>query len=167
MWSSTATTAGSTPVRWCRVVSTLWDSSWWATSRWAENEINNHIYPWDPFLTKFFFPLSGRPCEDSALRGGWCGISSRSAIRVSAVCAHIPHGRDSAGLLDGPCARGSVSWSADLSHPQYPYSIIKLHPKEFIPKLFAGALPRESWKSSPFESYESSWVNINRITVHV
>lgn len=34
-WSSTATDVGSTPALWCRAAPTLWDWSWWATSRWA------------------------------------------------------------------------------------------------------------------------------------
>lgn len=64
--------------------------------------------------------LSGRSRQISALRGSRSGVSSRAAVRVPAVCAHLPGGRDRPRLLDGPLQSGSGTGSYGLPRPQYP-----------------------------------------------
>lgn len=63
----------------------------------------------------------GRSCQDSSLCGSRCSFPCRLAVCVSAVRSDVPYSRDSAGLLDGSCACGSLSWSSGIACPQYPY----------------------------------------------
>lgn len=64
--------------------------------------------------------LSGGSRQVSPLRWGRGGVPSRPAVRVSAVCSHLPGGRHRAGLLDGPLPGGSGSGSDGVPRPQYP-----------------------------------------------
>lgn len=66
------------------------------------------------------FCLTGWSCQICALCGCWSGFSSRAAVCVPAVCAHLPGGCDHARLLDGPFPSGSGTGSYGLTCPQYP-----------------------------------------------
>lgn len=172
MWSSTATTAGSTPVRWCRVVSTLWDSSWWATSRWAENEINNHIYPWDPFLTKFLIVFLCQVDHAKTLHYVGAGVAFPAGLLFVCLQCVLTY-RMAETALDFWMAHVRVALSAGVLISLILSILTQL--SSWIPRNLFLNCSQERFHENhenpvrlkeTFESYESSWVNINRITVH-
>lgn len=64
--------------------------------------------------------LSGGSRQVSPLRWSRGGVPSRPAVRVPAVCSHLPRGRHRTGLLDGSLPGGSGSGSYGVPCPQYP-----------------------------------------------
>lgn len=66
------------------------------------------------------FCLTGWSCQVCTLCWCRCGFSSRAAVCVPAVCAHLPGGCDCTWLLDGPFPSGSGTGSYGVTCPQYP-----------------------------------------------
>lgn len=64
--------------------------------------------------------LSGGSRQVSPLRRSRGGVPGRPAVRVPAVCPHLPGGRHRARLLDGPLPGGSGTGRHGVPRPQYP-----------------------------------------------
>uniref|UniRef100_A0A8D3BAI3 Transmembrane protein 150A n=1 Tax=Scophthalmus maximus TaxID=52904 RepID=A0A8D3BAI3_SCOMX len=76
-----------------------------------------------------FLFLTGGSCQVRALCGRWCGLPSRAAVCVSAVCAHLPCSCHCPGLLDDPFPGDTGTGSHGLRRPQWHL----LHPRELHP----------------------------------